>query len=42
MFLLHGQSFLFLGYVVSVKGIKVDEEKAKDIKEWPTCKSITE
>ena len=33
---------VFLGYVVSVKGIKVDEEKVKAIKEWPTPKSITE
>ena len=31
---------VFLGYVVSVKGIKVDEEKVKAIKEWPTPKSI--
>ena len=33
---------VFLGYVVSVKGIEVDEEKVKAIKEWPTPKSITE
>jgi hypothetical protein len=33
---------VFLGYVVSVKGIVVDEEKVKAIKEWPTPKSITE
>ena len=31
---------VFLGYV-SVKGIEVDEEKVKAIKEWPTPKSIT-
>ncbi|KAH9792625.1 hypothetical protein KPL71_004200 [Citrus sinensis] len=29
----------FLGYVVSAKGIEVDEEKVKAIKEWPTPKS---
>ncbi|XP_035539638.1 uncharacterized protein LOC118344013, partial [Juglans regia] len=29
-------------YVVSTKGIEVDEEKVKAIKEWPTPKSITE
>ena len=29
-------------YVVSEKGIEVDEEKVKSIKEWPTPKSITE
>ena len=33
---------VFLGYVVSVKGIEVDEENVKAIKEWPTPKSITE
>ena len=33
---------VFLGYVVSTKWIKVDEEKVKAIKEWPTPKSITE
>ena len=33
---------VFLGYVVSAKRIKVDEEKVKAIKEWPTPKSITE
>ena len=33
---------MFLGYVVSAKGIAVDEEKVKAIKEWPTPKSITE
>ncbi|KAL6312621.1 hypothetical protein AAG906_006800 [Vitis piasezkii] len=27
---------MFLGYVVSAKGIEVDEEKVKAIKEWPT------
>jgi hypothetical protein len=33
---------ILLGYVVSAKGIAVDEEKVKAIKEWPTPKSITE
>jgi hypothetical protein len=33
---------VFLGYVVSVKGIAVDEENVKAVKEWPTTKSITE
>ena len=33
---------VFLGYVVSAKRIRVDEEKVKAIKEWPTPKSITE
>ena len=29
-------SLLFLGYVVSSDGIKVDEAKVKAIREWPT------
>jgi hypothetical protein len=33
---------VFLGYFISAKGIEVDEEKVKAIKEWPTPKSITE
>jgi hypothetical protein len=33
---------VFLGFVVGAKGITVDEEKVKAIKEWPTPKSITE
>jgi hypothetical protein len=33
---------VFLGYVISTKGIEVDEEKVKAIKEWPTPRSITE
>ena len=36
------EKLVFLGYVVSEKGIEVDEEKVKSIKEWPTPKSITE
>jgi hypothetical protein len=36
------EKIVFLGYVVSTKGIEVDEEKVKAIKEWPTPKSITE
>ena len=33
---------VFLCYVVSTKGIEVDEENVKAIKEWSTPKSITE
>ena len=33
---------VFLGYIVSAKGIEADEENVKAIKEWPTPKSITE
>ncbi|KAH9704972.1 hypothetical protein KPL70_011688 [Citrus sinensis] len=32
-------AIVFLGYVISAKGIEVDEEKVKAIKEWPTPKS---
>ena len=31
---------VFLGFVVSTKGIEVDEEKVKAIKEWPTPKGV--
>jgi hypothetical protein len=37
MFLL--PKVVFLGYVISAKGIEVDDEKVKAIKEWPTPKS---
>jgi hypothetical protein len=36
------EKVVFLGYVISAKGIQVDEEKVKAIKEWPKPKSITE
>ena len=35
-------SLLFLGFVVSTEGIRVDEEKVRAIKEWPTPKNVTE
>ena len=35
-------SLLFLGYVVSSEGIKVDEEKVKAIREWPTLKTVND
>jgi hypothetical protein len=40
MFLL--DKVVFLSYVISAKGIEVDEEKVKAIKEWTTPKSVTE
>ena len=35
-------SLLFLGYLVSSEGIKVDEEKVKAIREWPTPKNVSD
>jgi len=35
------EKVVFLDYVVSTKGIEVDEEKVKAIKEWPMPKGIT-
>jgi hypothetical protein len=35
-------SLLFLGFVVSIDGIKVDEEKIRAIQEWPTPKNVSE
>ncbi|XP_047978411.1 uncharacterized protein LOC125220295 [Salvia hispanica] len=33
---------VFLGFVVGRDGVKVDEEKVKAIREWPTPKSVSE
>ena len=33
---------MFLGFVVSGKGIEVDETKVKAIKDWPTPKNVSE
>ena len=35
-------SLLFLGYVVSNEGIKVNEEKVKAIRKWPTPKIVSD
>jgi hypothetical protein len=35
------EKVVFLGYVVSTKGIEMDEKKVKAIKEWPTPKGVT-
>ena len=32
---------LFLGYVASVDGIHVDEEKVHTVREWPTPKTMS-
>ncbi|XP_038979137.1 uncharacterized protein LOC108510772, partial [Phoenix dactylifera] len=36
------ESVVFLGFVVSSKGISVDEEKVRAIREWPTPKNANE
>jgi hypothetical protein len=33
---------VFLGFVVSKRGIEVDEEKVKAIQEWPTPTTISQ
>uniref|UniRef100_A0A151UF56 Transposon Ty3-I Gag-Pol polyprotein n=1 Tax=Cajanus cajan TaxID=3821 RepID=A0A151UF56_CAJCA len=33
---------VFLGFVVSSKGVQVDEEKIRAIQEWPTPKNVSE
>lgn len=33
---------VFLGFVVSSKGVQVDKEKVKAIQEWPAPRSVTE
>ena len=36
------EKIVFLGYVVTAQGIKIDEEKVKAIQDWPTPKSVSE
>lgn len=33
---------IFLGFIVSSKGVHVDEEKVKAIREWPPPKNVSE
>ena len=33
---------LFLGFIVSFDGIRVDEEKLRAIREWPTPETVGE
>jgi hypothetical protein len=36
------REIMFLGYVVTLQGIKMDEEKVKAIWNWPAPKSVSE
>ena len=36
------KELVYLGFVVSTKGVKMDPEKVKAILEWPTPRSVTE
>ena len=36
------EKIMFLGYVVIAQGTKMDEEKVKAIRDWPTPKSVSE
>src|SRR5262245_33234477 len=36
------ERIVFLGFVVSSKGIEVDDSKIAAIKEWPTSKSVAD
>jgi len=36
------EKIVFLGFVITVEGIKMDEEKVKVIWDWPVPKSISE
>ena len=36
------EKIVFLGYVVTAQGIKMNKEKVKAIRDWPTPKSISE
>ena len=39
---LQGKKVVFLGFVVGAKGIEMDQEKVRAVREWTTPKSITE
>ena len=36
------KELVYLGFVVSEEGLKIDPEKVKDILEWPTTRSASE
>ena len=36
------KELVYLGFVVSIQGLKMDPKEVKDILEWPTPKSVIE
>ena len=36
------EEIVYLGFVISADGLKMDPEKVKEILEWPTPKNISE
>ena len=36
------EEIVYLGFVISVVGLKMDPEKVKEILEWPTPKNVDE
>ena len=36
------EEIVYLGFVISIDGLKMDPEKAKAIFEWPTPKNVSE
>ena len=36
------EKIVFLGYIVTAQGIKMNKEKVKAIRDWPTPKSVSE
>ena len=36
------ESLVFLGFVISTEGVKMDSKKVRSILEWPSPRSITE
>ena len=36
------KELVYLGFVVSLEGLKIDPQKVKEIFEWPTLRSLTE
>lgn len=37
-----GAELVYLGHIIGSSGVKIDPEKTKSVREWPTPKSLTE